>query len=100
MTQIQFTNAAKQDLKDIFRYTVRTWGRPQAEKYSQQLKQHVTKIAQDVVFSRPVSHCPPNVRQSMVGRHIVIFEQTDDHVLIIRILHEAMDIPSHIPSVN
>ena len=100
MVQIQFTNAARQDLKDIFRYTVRTWGRPQAEKYSQQLKQHVTKIAQDMAFSRPVSDGQPNVRQSMVGRHIVIFEQADDHMLIIRILHEAMDIPNHIPSVN
>jgi toxin ParE1/3/4 len=100
MTQIQFTNAARQDLKDIFRYTVRAWGRPQAEKYAEQLKQHVTKIAQDMVLSRPVQNGRPNVRQSMVGRHIVIFEKGEDHLLIIRVLHEAMDIPNHIISVT
>jgi toxin ParE1/3/4 len=100
MTQIQFTNAARQDLKDIFRYTVRTWGRPQAQKYSEQLKQHVTKIAQDMVFSRPVQNGRPNVQQSMVGRHILIFEQAGGHVLIIRVLHDAMVIPNHIISMT
>lgn len=100
MTRIQFTNAARQDLKDIFRYTVRNWGRPQAQKYSEQLKQHVNKIAQDTAFTKPVPTGRPHLRQSAVGRHLIIFEQSEDKFLIIRILHEAMDISRHASSTN
>jgi len=100
MTQIQFTNAARQDLKDIFRYSVRNWGRPQAQKYSEQLKQHVNKIAQDTAFTKPVPTGRPDLRQSTVGRHLIIFEQSEDKFLIVRILHEAMDISRHISAAN
>lgn len=98
MTQIQFTNAARQDLKNIFSYTIHTWGKPQAQKYSEQLKQHVKKIAQNAAFCKPVLHGQRNLKQSTVGRHLIISEQTEDKLLIVRILHEAMDIPRHISS--
>lgn len=100
MAKIQFTNAARQDLKTIFTYTIRTWGKPQAERYAAQLKMHIDKIAQNAVFSKPVPNSRPNLRQSTVGSHLVIFEATDTETLVVRILHEAMDVSRHISSVN
>lgn len=94
--QIKFTNAARQDLKSIFTYTVRTWGKQQAEKYSAQLKSHLSDISKSAAFSKPVQCSRNNLKQSAVGRHIVVFEQTNTQILIVRILHEAMDIPRHV----
>jgi toxin ParE1/3/4 len=100
MAPIRFTNAARQDLKNIFTYSIRRWGRRQAERYSAQLNLQIQKIGQDAVFSKPVQNSRSNLRQSTAGRHLIIFEQTDEHILIVRILHEAMDIPRHIGSVR
>jgi toxin ParE1/3/4 len=96
MTQIKFTNAARQDLKSIFTYTVRTWGKRQAEQYSAQLKAHMLGISTSTAFSKPVQGSRNNLKQSAVGRHIVVFEQTDAQILIVRILHASMDIPRHV----
>ena len=96
MPDIQFTNAARQDLKNIFTYSIRKWGRQQAQRYSSQLNAHIQKIAKDAVFSNPVPDTQRNLRRSTTGRHLVIFEQTDERILIVRVLHEAMDIPRHI----
>lgn len=98
MTQLKFTNAARQDLKSIFTYIVRTWGKQQAERYSAKLKAHLADISRSAAFGKPVQRSRNNLKQSAVGRHIVIFEQTDAQVLIVRILHEAMDIPHHVAS--
>ncbi|MCR9140314.1 MAG: type II toxin-antitoxin system RelE/ParE family toxin [Alphaproteobacteria bacterium] len=98
MKKIQFTNAAKQDLKSIFTYTIRKWGVTQAKRYSDQLHSHIQKIASSVVFSKQVQNSDRDLQQSATGRHLVIFEQADDHILIVRILHEAMDVPRHIGS--
>ena len=95
MPAIQFTNAARQDLKNIFTYSIRKWGRQQAQRYSSQLKAHIQKLAEDAVFSKPVPDTQRNLRRSATGRHSVIFEQTDEQILIVRVLHEAMDIPRH-----
>jgi toxin ParE1/3/4 len=100
MPEIQFTNAARRDLKGIFIYSTRKWGKHQAKLYADQLLVHVEKIANDAVFSKNISNNLRDLRQSSVGRHLIIFEQTDDQILIVRILHEAMDIARHIGLSN
>lgn len=96
MTTLRFTLAARQDLKHILIYSIRTWGMAQAQRYSAKLQTHIQKIAEDAVFHKPVPHSRPNLRQSSVGRHLVIFEANSDHTLIVRVLHEAMDVTRHI----
>lgn len=98
MKTIQFTNAAKQDLKSIFTYTIRKWGVVQAKRYSDQLHSHIQKITHSSAFSKPVENIGRDLQQSATGKHMIIFEQADDHILIVRILHEAMDVPRHIGS--
>lgn len=98
MKTIQFTNAARQDLKSIFTYTIRKWGIFQAKRYSDQLHSHIQKIASSAAFSKQVENSGRDLQQSATGRHLVIFEQAEDHILIVRILHEAMDVPRHIGS--
>ena len=37
-----------------------------------------------------------NIYQARVNYHLIIFEQSAKEIRIIRVLHEAMDIPHHI----
>lgn len=100
MPVIKFTNAARRDLKSIFTYSTRKWGQQQAKRYADQLFVHVEKIASDAVFSKNIPSTPRDLRQSSVGRHLIIFEETDGQILIVRVLHEAMDITRHIGQSN
>ena len=96
MSKVQFTNAARKDLREIFTYTTRTWGITQARQYSEQLKQHTIAIGEFRAHSKPVLGSSADVHQSHCRKHIFIFERKGDTVLIIRILHEAMDVPRHL----
>jgi len=96
MSNVQFTNAARKDLREIFTYTTRTWGIAQARQYSEQLKQHTVAIGEFRAHSKPVLGSSADVYQSHCRKHIFVFERTGDKVLIVRILHEAMDIPRHL----
>ena len=96
MSNVQFTNAARKDLREIFTYTTKTWGMAQARQYSEQLKQHTIAIGELRAHSKPILGASADVHQSHCRKHIFVFERQDDKVLIVRILHEAMDIPRHL----
>ena len=96
MSNVQFTNAARKDLREIFTYTTKTWGIVQARQYSEQLKQHTTAIGEFRAHSKPILGASADVHQSHCRKHIFVFERQGDKGLIVRILHEAMDIPRHL----
>lgn len=96
MSNVQFTNAARKDLREIFTYTTKTWGITQARQYSEQLKQHTIAIGELRAHSKPVLGSSADVHQSHCRKHIFVFERKGDKVLIVRILHEAMDIRRHL----
>ena len=96
MPEVKFTNAARKDLSGIFEYTERTWGYTQAKVYSDHLKQHLAEISVDETFVKKVAGAKENVFQSKCRKHIFVFERKADTILIVRILHEAMDVPRHI----
>ncbi|WP_391481690.1 type II toxin-antitoxin system RelE/ParE family toxin [Nereida sp. NH-UV-3] len=100
MSAVQFTNAARKDLREIFTYTTRTWGIAQARQYSEQLKQHTIAIGEFRAHSKTVLGSSSDVHQSHCRKHIFVFERRGDKVLIVRILHEAMDIPHHLKLDN
>ena len=96
MSNVQFTNAARKDLREIFTYTTKTCGRVQARQYSEQLKQHTTAIGEFPAHSKPILDASADVHQSHYRKHIFVFERKGDKILIVRILHEAMNIPRHL----
>lgn len=89
---------ARQNLKEIRRYTKRTWGIAQADKYLGSIEQAINslpdqrnrwrlmddKALQDVFFIR-------------CEHHYIFFRALGNQRLgIISILHESMDIPSRL----
>lgn len=93
MKAIEYTNAAREDLRNIFRYSVNTWGINQAKHYAEQLQAQVTKLADGSAFTTSLQINDRKLRKSYAGRHLIVFEQSEARILIVRILHEAMDIP-------
>jgi len=82
----RITARAERDLKDIYRYTVETFGHNQAEKYLREL---------DAVFELLGDY--PNMgrayegrtQQFVHGKHIILYRIGTDEIIIGRIFHGA-----------
>lgn len=92
---VKYARRASADLEDITDYTAQTWGAEQAKNYTKDLRAKIKEIVKGEASIQPMDVGRAAMFKARVNRHLIIFEQTDDHILIIRILHEAMDIPRH-----
>lgn len=84
---------AEKDLANIWRYTVDTWSREQANKYISGILQACSDIANEPAFlGRSYDHVRSGYRKYPFGKHVIFYQiQTSGSVLISRILHERMD---------
>jgi toxin ParE1/3/4 len=87
---------ARADLEDIWLYSVNKWGVAQAEKYLEELEQSFKFIAENPELYPERDEFTPPVRILHHGRHLVVYLVKKDHILIIRVLHDSMDIVRHL----
>ena len=80
-------------MEEITDYTARTWGAQQAKKYNRDIRAKLQEIAKGKATIQPLDVNKAKMFKARVNRHLIIFEQTDEQILIVRVLHEAMDIP-------
>ena len=86
--------AALADLKDIARYTRKSWGRNQEQVYINGIFDCFEKIASQETFNVDFSYIKEGCFKCKINHHLVFFRWvTDGRPEIIRILHEEMDIP-------
>ena len=95
MNKYHITQKAVEDLDSIWEYTLKNWSEKQADIYYHQLTQTFSEIA-----AKPVQHdrLYAEIQQGLYcrrsGKHLIFYKLNDNHeVVIIRILHEKMDIP-------
>lgn len=91
MASYDLTLAAEEDLRDIWRYTLETWGSEQADKYLDQLGDCFDAIASRRAPSRSLSQLPDEVCIHRCQHHY-IFWIVVDRPIIIAVLHEKMDV--------
>jgi len=91
----RLTPRAETDLEEIWLYTAREWSPDQAESYTDEIIDVFEAIADGTKPGQPV---PVRVgyRKALVGRHVIYFKRGDDTVVIVRILHQSMDLDRHI----
>lgn len=98
MQKYVLSKRAKNDLSNIWRYTVETWSRVQADKYVGGLLSMFSKIADaPEKYGQSYDHVRLGYRKCQCGKHLVFYiQQPDGTVLISRILHEKMDYDRHL----
>ena len=77
---------AEGDLKDIYRYTVQTFGSRQAEKYLRELDAVFELIGDHPEIGRPYEG---RTRHFVHGKHIILYRIVSEVVVIGRIFHGA-----------
>lgn len=97
MANVYTTRAADYDLDAITEYTARTYGEKQAMTYTTALKEMASQVAaapgrcRTYQTGRGVTFLRANS-----GKHALFMQETSMGILIVRILHQAMDFDRHL----
>lgn len=97
MSRYVLTNAAAQDLDSIWDYSAETWSVDQADKYVREIRAACDALAKGEKQGRPAEEVRAGYQKLAVGSHFLFFRERGDAIIeIVRILHQRMDIPSHL----
>lgn len=104
--QIRLGAEAEKDFARILTYTKATFGHQQAETYKATLLEALAALGEgpNTLGSVARDEILPNLRTLHVarrgrhGRHFIMYRAGQGNVIdVIRILHDAIDLPRHVP---
>lgn len=87
---------AEQDLRSIRTYTRRTWGDAQARIYLSAIRATIKQATEFPDLGSLHEHLRHEYRTMRAGHHLVVYRESGDVLLIVRILHERMDIDTEL----
>ena len=94
--QLAIAPAAKNDLKDIYHYGLRQWGRTQSESYLSSIKNQFWSLTQQPFMGTERHELLPDTRSLPVESHTLFYRVTANSVEIIRVLHGRQDPQRHL----
>ena len=91
------TTAARKDLIEIGRFTTEKWGKRQRNKYLKQLDDAFELLARQPEIGRDADDIKPGYKKFSQGSHIIFYRAgTESKIVVIRILHNNMDVDQHL----
>ena len=95
--QYIISSKATEDLEQIWQYTYFKWSEKQADKYYNLIIEKIEFIAQNATVGRTMDDIKEGYRQYPVESHIIFYRISENNiVIVIRILHQNMDIPNRL----
>ena len=95
MAAYRLTPKAVDDLDGIYEFTIMNFGLERARRYLNDLHQRFKDLAEHPALGRAVGQLAPGLRRYPYRSHVVFYMPENGDVLIVRVLHEAMDAPRH-----
>ena len=97
MAKVLLSGRAREDLKDIGRYTQKTWGVAQRDQYLGQIAEAMAALADGRQSGVARNDLRPGLCCYPVNRHFIFFRRTHSGTVdILRILHDRMDSDRHL----
>ncbi len=90
VAKIKLTRLSEDDLETILKYTLKTWGKRQAERYLGDLQACFEELADRPGLGRSCDSIRPGLMRMEHGRHVLFYRTREYGVRIIRILHQGM----------
>jgi toxin ParE1/3/4 len=87
---------ARADLKGIARYTEKEWGAARKTRYLAAIRERFTTLLRHPQIGAPREDLAPGYRSLPVGRHVIFYRVADDEIVILRVLHQRMDVRLHL----
>ena len=96
MAKYTVSPLAAQDIKDIFKYTIVTFGRTQAVHYREGLKAFCVTLTRHPQMGTIAEDLHFSLRSFDYRSHRIYYVSTDTGILIVRILHQNQDPMRHL----
>jgi len=87
---------AERDLEEIWTYTRQTWSLGQADRYHGQLLAAMEELAAGVKVAVNASAIREGYWRYSTGRHVIFLRYREDTLIVMRVLHQSMDLPTHL----
>jgi toxin ParE1/3/4 len=105
---VRLGQQAEQDYVEILQWTVKTFGEDQANNYAETITLAIESLegGPDILSARVREDIQPGIRtlhvarQGRAGRHFVVFRAAGSVIDVLRLLHDSMDLPRHLPAAN
>ena len=95
MENCKFTEEADKDISEIYEYTILNLGLNQDKKNIKDLYSKISMIVNENIQGRKADIIKKGLRRVEVGSHIVFYQAENELVLIVRVLHNSIDISKH-----
>lgn len=93
MRTFDLTRSAQADLKSVARYTQERWGVRQRNAYLKEVDQVFRALTKNPLMGRACDDIREGYRKLPYGGHVIYYKNlSEDELLIVRILHAAMDV--------
>lgn len=97
MAKFSISKKAVKDLSEIWDYIYETWSENQADQYYELLIETCQKISKRPDTGKSYDEIEKGILGFRVGKHIIFYQKIKlKEVLIVRILHERMDLKTRI----
>lgn len=98
MAGFRLSKVAVADLRSIARYTKDKWGTAQRDRCMRGLNDEFEVLSLNPRMAAERDDFYPPVRIHQYKRHLIIYLVDDDGLLIVRVLHQSMNVPAHLSS--
>lgn len=96
MSDFYLAVAADEDILEIARFSIKTWGLSQSRKYKEELYTCFKLLAKNPEIGRDATMYSPGLKRYSYKAHTIFFKQTIDGIFIVRILAQKMDFETHL----
>jgi toxin ParE1/3/4 len=93
---IRYSRAADRDFKMIGQQSLSLWGRNQTRKYLHDIHNVILGLVDYPDRGPQYSGLQDGIRKIGSGSHLIFYRLEGTTVIIVRILHARMDVPSRI----
>jgi toxin ParE1/3/4 len=90
MRSVILSREAESDIDQIAAYTMETWGERQTDAYLAKLEDGFLLLAVRPHLGRSCDEIRIRLRRFEIEQHMIFYENLEDAVLIVRVLHQKM----------
>lgn len=91
----RLTPRAVADLEEIWLYTSKNWSLEQADSYHNAIVDALDGLVAGKKAGRPVD-IRDGYFKYLVGSHLVFYRLVDSDLVVVRVLHQRMDVGRHL----
>jgi toxin ParE1/3/4 len=83
-------------MRDIWRYTRKTWSQAQADLYVRKLNAAIAELRERPERGRPCDEISPGLHRRSCERHVVFYRVAPRELMVVRVLHQSQDHAAHL----